>query len=153
MSTARISTCLSALRDIIIISKFCCGVRSENFLVSFYHLLNLSSDRNHFLLSKIISSCLRQIKRKKCQQSIAPRLFAGSAAKYKCTNAVVKLEHWNDVTVTTVMRLGSIFALWSEPRNWPEELAKADKGRNAARKRRAMSVLKSALTGQWHHGG
>ena len=35
------------VRAIIKISKFCGGVNSKNFLVSTYHLLNLSSDRNH----------------------------------------------------------------------------------------------------------
>ena len=52
LSTAIISTCLSALLGITLISKFRCSVYSENFLVAAFHLLHVSLDRNHFLLSK-----------------------------------------------------------------------------------------------------
>ena len=141
MSSARISTCLSAFRDIII----CGGVLSENFLVSLYHLLILSSER-------IISSCLKQIKRKSASKAIYLGFSWEVPAKHKCTNTVAK--QWN--VVTTVTRSSCV--LWSKQtrRNWPEEQSKADMGRNhdAARKPHTMAVLKSAWTAKrWDNGG
>ena len=61
--------------------KFCGCVHSDIFLVSTYQLLNLSSDRNHFLLSKAnqakkvpANHCTLAF-RWKCQQSTTVQVY------------------------------------------------------------------------------